>query len=341
MSRLPALHICNTFFESELESSSRKPLASWMRSHPIVRKLQTLPLLYASPEDLILVTDFPPGCSDPRLCLIDAPIKGGNIENWGASQAISSWALEKKISYRMPDWDTVRNINSKIFSFTHSPQLPYACLLHDEKEVCQWIKKTPGPKVLKTPFGTAGRGHFHLSKDEGEFEAWSHPQKSLKSEFPIPGKRNLDAFLTREFRKKRPLIGEPWVERILDFSTQWKDGKLLGAAIFENTPSGSYRSTLVSSKLNIFGDYEWALEKHLEKVQPLLEKMQKLGFSGHLGIDAFIYKWEGKNVLQPIVEINGRKTMSWLALHIQQMKYPSNRLRLTFSPDAGISLALA
>jgi hypothetical protein len=245
--------------------------------------------------------------------LIDAPFAAGRIEDWGASRAIDVWAKGRGIPYSMPDWETVRTVTSKIFSFTHSPTLPFASLLHKEKEALDWIEKTPGKKVLKTPFGTAGRGHFF-----------------------IPGKGDLDAFLQREFAKKLPLIGEPWVERILDFSTQWRDSILLGATIFENADAGSYRATLAGPRHQIFGAYEWALEEHLSIAKPLLEKIRKLGFFGHLGIDAFVYLWEGKETLQPIVEINGRKTMSWAALQIQEKKAPGCPLRFTFSPKKGV-----
>jgi hypothetical protein len=64
----------------------------------------------------------------------------------------------------------------------------------------------------------------------------------------------------------------------------------------------------------------WALEEHLAVARPLVEKMQQLGYSGHLGIDSYIYLWEGKKRVQPIVEINGRKTMSWVALQTPQKR---------------------
>jgi hypothetical protein len=305
MSRAPTLHICNTFFESELESPIEKPLAAWMDSHKIVRKLQTLPLQYAAPVDLVLVSE-----------LMNAPLKVGRIEDWGASRAIDAWAKERNIPYSMPDWETVRTVNSKIFSFSHSPKLPLASLLYNETEVLDWIERVPGRKVLKTPFGTAGRGHFH-----------------------IPGIGNLSAFLKREFAKNYPIIGEPWVERILDFSTQWKDSVLLGATVFENSEAGSYRSTLTGPAHEIFASYHWALVEHLAIAKPILEKVRKLGFFGNLGIDAFVYRWEGKERLQPIVEINGRKTMSWAALQIQEKHFPRRRLRFNFSPEQGISIS--
>ena len=178
------LHICNTFFEEELGSSKRQSLKDWLRSHPAVLQLQYLPLLYANPDDLILVSDLPPN-PDPRLRLLDDPTLKGQIESWGASLAIKAWADAKGLKYEIPDWDAVREINSKAFSFLESPKLPHAALLKTQDELKNWIENTPGPKVLKTLFGTAGRGHFHVGS---------------------PRKTN-----------ELPLIGEPWVNRLFDF----------------------------------------------------------------------------------------------------------------------------
>ncbi len=313
MSRLLTLHICNTFFEMELESSKEMSLAAWMCCHPVIRQLQTFPLQYIPSEDLILVSELPKH-PDPCFRLINAPISAAKIEDWGASRAIAAWAKERNIPYAIPDWETIRTINSKIFSFTHSPMLPFADLLHNEKEALDWIEKTPGRKVLKTAFGTAGRGHFF-----------------------IPGKGSLTLFLKKEFAKNLPLIGEPWVERVFDFSTQWKGSLLQGATVFENTPKGSYRGTFAGPESQVFGSYEWALKEHLALVQPLLTKIRTLGFFGNLGIDAYVYRWKGQEVLQPIVEINGRKTMGWAALQIQKKCCPGRSFRFSFSPERGIS----
>jgi hypothetical protein len=265
------LHICNTFFEKELENGAQRPLIHWMRAHPVVMQLQFLPLLYAGPEDRILVSDLPDH-PDSRLCLIDDPPKGFAIEHWGPSLAIASWAKMHGIDYEFPDWEWVKKINSKVFSFTNSPKLPGAELLETSKDITAWLQKTSGPKVLKTPFGTAGGGH------------------------------RINPNVKRLYMG--PMIGEPWVERMMDFSTQWKDGELLGVTVFENEPNGKYRKT-VAGRVP-----PWALEEHLAVALPLIEK------KGHVGVDAFIYLWEGKERLHPVVEINARKTMSWVALQM-------------------------
>src|SRR5690348_13832028 len=110
------LHICNPFFEKELESRAPKLLADWIRSHPITLQLQFLPLLYAGENDRILVSDLPDN-PDPRLCLVDAPPKGLPIEHWGPSLAIQTWAQTHGIAYSIPNWEIVRKVNSKVFSF--------------------------------------------------------------------------------------------------------------------------------------------------------------------------------------------------------------------------------
>lgn len=290
------LHICNTFFEKELEKPSSRDLSKWMGSHPIVSQLQFLPLLYAGPNDRILVSVLPEN-PDPRLCLVENPPPHAIIEHWGPSKAIQSWAKQHQIPYPDFDWERVRLVNSKIFSFSESPKLPGAELLESSGAIRDWISKMPGPKVLKTPFGTAGNGHV-INPDVKQLY--------------MP-----------------PMIGEPWVERVCDFSTQWLNERLIGVTLFENGPGGVYRGTYA-------GEVEpWALEEHLAIARPLIRKIAQMGYRGNLGIDAFIYNWEGKKRLHPIVEINARKTMSWVALQM-----PQKRLYYSRSSDGLLPASL-
>lgn len=300
-------HLCNTFFEQELEGFSSKSLLEWIRSHPIYLQLQFLPLLYAKPDDRILVSDLPKN-PDPRLSLLDSPSRQGKIEHWGSSLAIENWANKYGFSYKSSKWEIVRYINSKIFSLTESCKLPRASLLENESEVFLWIEKTPGPKLLKTAYGTAGRGHFHV------------------------GERGLKNYLQRQFSMGLPIIGEPWVKRLFDFSTHWILGEsiqYLGATAIKNEQNGVYRSTFVGDS---FSSFEWALEEHRVTAKEILKKIIWLGYFGHIGIDAYVYCWEGKEYLQPIVEINARKTMSWVALQIQRHQYADRNVCFSFKP---------
>lgn len=285
-------HICNVFLEDELTSEKERPLSHWLETNSAINQLQFLPLLYAKPNDFILVSELPAN-PDPRLFRLDNPPQILQIEDWGPSRAIASWAKKHNIPYESPNWELIRRINSKVFSFCESPKLLGAELLQTEQELALWLKKTPGPKVLKTPFGMAGRGHFLDPKIE-----------------TIPG--NPDLSVKRLYTL--PLIGEPWVERVLDFSTQWKNGTLLGITICENALNGGYQGTFVGEVEN------WALEEHLAIAEPLIQKIGQMGYLGHIGIDAFIYIHKGEKKLHPIVEINARKTMSWVALQREEKR---------------------
>ncbi|NRA89875.1 MAG: hypothetical protein HRU43_01915, partial [Simkaniaceae bacterium] len=54
------------------------------------------------------------------------------------------------------------------------------------------------------------------------------------------------------------------------------------------------------------------LKEHLDAAQVPIQKLFEMGYRGNLGIDAMVYNQK----LHPIVEINLRKTMGWLALKL-------------------------
>ena len=307
------LHICNTFFEDELRSSTPYSLKEWMQNHKAIRLLQYLPLLYADPSDKILVTELPPH-PDPRLQCIDSPSPKLAIDPWAPSLSIERWAIQHDLPYAATHFDLAKEIQSKAFVFSHSSPLPGALLACTEQEVFAWIRQTKGPKVLKQIYGSAGRGHCFPDK---------HP--------------HVQNFLQAEFSHQRPIVCEPWVQRTLDFSSQWHFGtqiELLGLTLFQTSAQGGYLGTLAGPVATLFGKQRWAADLHLEAVQPLLQTIQQKGFKGHLGIDAMIYWQNGVEHLHPIVEINARKTMSWVALQIQA-KTPQHILSLRFDPKPG------
>lgn len=305
------LHICNTFFEQELGCKAALHLKKWFVAHPAIFQLQYLPLLFAEPEDRILVSSLHSN-PDSRLCLIDGKMPLLPISAWGASQAIEGFAKDRGLRFQSPPVSLVRQIQSKDFAFALRPHLCGSALLSTPEETIRWIEKTSGPKVLKRVLGFAGQGHFFIGKSQ-----------------------NIDAFIKREFAEGRPIVAEPWLPRKLDFSSQWEIGdriELQGLTTFETSERGSYSATLVGPSSQLFGKYEWAIDQHLAIAQPILEKIQAMGFFGSLGIDAFIY---GDDQLHPIVEINARKTMGRIALMIQQQRAPDRLLRMSFENKPG------
>ncbi len=291
-------HIANTHFELELAG---EPIPSL---HSAFLQLQFLPCLYASPLDTVLVSHLPgpPFSCQQKLHLLDsfAPLPGALLETWAPSQILANWAKEKGLRYSIPPWDVVRHVNSKLFSFSESPKLPHAAVLQSEQEVRAWMHSFEGPKVLKTFFGMAGQGHLFLPENEGRLSLF------LKRALPLQG----------------GVIGEPWVSRVFDFSTQWfihpsAQIEYLGTTRCVNNARGKYARSIVDHEEILFQDQRHFLEEHQQVALPILKKMASLGFFGNVGVDAMVYD---QDKLQPIVEINARKTMGWVALKMFHVK---------------------
>ena len=121
------------------------------------------------------------------------------MEVWGASKRIAAWAEEHRIPYEIPDLGVVRNVHSKLFTFQYCPQLPNAMVLENEKELRSWLATMRDRVVLKSAFGVSARGHLHV-------DPANPPPRML-------------TFCQREWQQGRTVIGEPWMERLHDFST--------------------------------------------------------------------------------------------------------------------------
>ncbi|MBS0603688.1 MAG: hypothetical protein JSS60_01480 [Verrucomicrobia bacterium] len=329
---MPKLHIANAFFEWELETQPKVSLSEAFLQHAIFRQLQFLPALYAAADDGILISELP--ASDYRESLKELKIASPHtftlsdsnfssfeqIESWGPSRIIDDFARKNGLAYSMPEWELVRQVNSKRFSFESSPKLPHALLLQNEKEAKHWIDSTEGKKVLKTCYGVSGKGHLVMSGSSLQWE-------------------RVLAFLKTEWKKQLPVVAEPWVDRVLDFSTQWvidKEGNVsyIGSTICKNDDRGQYQYNEVGDEKKLFKGNEHHLLAHRQIAEPILAKIAQMGFFGNVGIDAMLYKLPENPdavLLHPIVEINARKTMGWAAINFQRQHFPTSMIRFSFA----------
>ncbi len=333
------VHLCNTDFEYTLIHPLSDPLEKTWAYYPVSKQLQFLPLLYGEPEDLLAVSALPDaaylselqnspfrnGSSLPKCHLLqeEIPFHLKKVESWGYSRSITDWAKARDMQYEYTLKEAiVRKIHSKSYSLSICP-LPNALLIDTPAALEEFLTKVPGNKVLKTSLGFSGKGHFLID------------QKT-----PIP---SILHFCQKEWIHKRPLIGEPWVTRLLDFSTQWhihSDGEieLLGTTLFRTSPQGQYLGTTTGPLEMIFREYVAFVREQQHIAKKAVEGIYQEGFYGHLGIDAFIYldPLTGTPSLHPIVEINARKTMSWVALKIQKKFFPERVIHLNFgTPQVG------
>lgn len=338
----PIVHIANTNIEFECAASSLEVLEQSLSCYPLCLQLQFLPLLYAHPEDIVAVTCMPDPDylialqeqtnwrqeGFPRLALLNdkSSFQGRKCLSWGPSRQVGVWAQACEMKYDSPDWQIVRLINSKAFSFQYT-HLSEANLVFNEFALNDWMQKTTAKKVFKTCFGLAGQGNFLID-----------------GHIPSP---ELLTICRKEWSQKRPIIAEPWLDRLSDFSTQWlihpnQTFELIGATRFNSDAWGTYQGTLAGPQHILFNSMEHFLEEHCQYVQKPLSEIAKLGFYGHLGIDAFLYRdpKTQSTCLNPLVEINARQTMSLVALRLQQRVCPNQVLRLVFqsSKESAFSL---
>jgi hypothetical protein len=284
------LHIANTNFEAELEVAKPLPLLELLSKPKFAIQLQYLPLLYKEKEDGVLVTFQSDKVQEDIFHLGQHVFsKNDHLVSWGHSESIQNFCLQKGCKYINLHKDCVKKVNSKLFSFEVSPKLKGAKIIDD-------IKDLPQKGVLKNAFGFSARGHFLLD-----------------------GTKDPTPFLAKEFAKGHSVIYEPWVERVLDFSTQWlinEEGNIiyLGATVLQNTYGGAYLGTICGEEKVLFGKFYPFLKEHQAVCLDILEKVKLEGYQGNVGIDSMIYKEGSNEKLQPIVEINARKTLGFSLL---------------------------
>jgi hypothetical protein len=149
-------------------------------------------------------------------------------------------------------------------------------------------------------------------------------------------------WLTHAVQNGRQLVIEPWLERELDFSIQLEMGphslKLCGytglindqkGQFLANWAAANYDRRLPGNVAALFrepADISIRLQRLYGEIFSLLEaELQRAGYIGPVGIDAFIYRTpQGGSRLKPIVEINPRYTMGRLTVDLMKQACPGS-----------------
>jgi uncharacterized ferritin-like protein (DUF455 family) len=146
-------------------------------------------------------------------------------------------------------------------------------------------------------------------------------------------------WLARALENGRQVVVEPWLERELDFSIQLEMGprslKLCGytgqindhrGQFLANWAAANYDRRLPANVGALFhepADISGRLQRLYGTIIALLEvELQRAGFVGPIGIDAFVYRTSrGGSRLKPVVEINPRYTMGRLTVELMKRTY--------------------
>lgn len=177
---------------------------------------------------------------------------------------------------------------------------------HSLEETRDLVGKNPR-SVLKMPWSSSGRGIRYV--------------RGILTD-------NEEGYVANVLKNQGSILVEPYYDRVMDFAMEfWADGKgsasFLGLSLFE-TVNGAYVGNLLApeeTKRELLAEY---------LPLPLLDSVtqrlvQKLGawcnhiYHGPLGVDMMVVRAEGdRRLLHPCVEVNLRRTMGHVALHVAE-----------------------
>lgn len=256
----------------------------------------------------------------------------GGLEPWGASPRTEFWsaAARARLNVHGHDGATFTAAHRRLYDKRSALEMA-ASLAADDPEPW-WIAASElgeahqtadaaeaalarvggwhrGPVVIKAPLGTAGRSMIRV----------------VDGRLTVPQR----GWVASTLRRQGAVVVEPWLERIADLSFRLTvDGE--GARVdnvgrFLTDRRGQYRGavlgapglgleTRVQRALHDDGRDGKRLSRAASRVADVVGcSAVEAGYRGPVGVDALLYRRDGKVALRPIVEINPRLNMGHLA----------------------------
>lgn len=214
------------------------------------------------------------------------------INPWCKTQKLLQECKIKKVNIKYPLSEIELKAGSKAFAFSISPP-PFISTLVDTKQTAvEFLQSQQGLFVIKSPDQQSGMGHYFIQ---------AHP--------------NLTPSCLPDIIYKNVRL-EKWVTRLLDFSSQWllnQHVNLLGLCEIINNDKGGYKG---SKYPLVKPEYDCFFKEHIKYITPIIHALHAEGYRGNLGVDAFIFEENNEIKLCPLIEINPRKTMGFVALNL-------------------------
>lgn len=284
-----------------------------------------LPVWYANEGDAVL-SPMPDNRWWNELCSRFPRLKNITIkQTLSQEDVLEPWGHDAEVYYRLgikPQVDIARlkalsdrQTTCKAFEWLAAhgintlPQPPVTLQTIDSIE--DFIATTKH-WVLKLPFSSSGIGI-------------------------IKGERGLDTGmrnrLKTELKRNGHIMGEPLYHKVVDFAMlfELRQGQcqFKGYSLFSTTDKGLYDGNLLASNQAIVQQLSQKIDtKLLEQVKQTLcgfFETQYQNYNGPIGVDMMIYQDDNEAYqLNPMVEINLRYTMGWLARRFYDNFMPSN-----------------
>ena len=225
---------------------------------------------------------------------------------WGWTPGVV--ALGERVGARVSPvaLETVRRVNSKLWSHALEQELGIAmagaCAAADFAELAAAVARAcPGADdkwVIKNPFGFAARERVlgRGARLEGAQAVWAR----------------------RQFAAGETLIFQPWLERVREYGATLEithDGgiNLVGISDLQTNGAGTGTGYLLGRKIDS------ARRAELEAIARRVgARLFREGYTGAAGLDAL----EHTGGLHPLLEINARYTMGFVALAIERELKP-------------------
>lgn len=353
--RPPVVHLYDPTVEIELAHHGYQPDA---RTRIRTEDLETVPLLYARPDDAVLVRRAPsaaflrqlqaagwslaePVVTDLDAPRIDAPSlhRVARVQPWGWTPRLARRLRPLRSRAEqdfVPDDGWPRRTFDKGYALSAlaalladgDPRLSppetvgrLAATIEEVREHVAMLTDAGWPTIaLKAPLGSAGRGTIRIL--DGML---TEPQRG---------------WIARTLSRQHAVIVEPWLPRVFDLSLRLAidpshRARIEGVGRFVVNPGGQYLGAVLG-KLGtgmppevvrwLHGDGEdprWldALWKRVS--ERVAELLAPTGYVGTVGVDAFVHRdREGGLRLRPLVELNTRVHMGHVAVHLAQHVAP-------------------
>jgi len=305
----------NADFETELSA----PGGAYKRPHffaALNRRLAPHLLWLTSPGDSILLDDpWPESLTkESEQRGVELILRRGSTNRqtgriftpWGWTPGVI--AIGESVGAQIPSvsLETIQRVNSKLWSHALEQKLGLtmkgACVAAGFAELQAALARAcPHDKdkwVIKSPFGFAARERVlgRGPRLEGAQATWAR----------------------RQFAKGDTLIFQPWLERVREYGVTLEikfDGEieLLGISDLQTNGAGTGTGYLLGRKID-----SQRLTKLEEIAQVVGARLFREGYVGPAGIDAL----EHTHGLHPLLEINARYTMGFVALAVERSLKP-------------------
>lgn len=328
---------------SEMEIANEQPYYTASKHIELLKKsLSIVPIYLANEGDYIFIDgEYPEKFLEklssyswrlPRIVTkknVDVlnGVKISNLEPWGWSpsvikkfenlskryefsfEKIYDWnESSKKMFSRFSGYELCKLLKDRIIKsqYLSIPQIPI--IVENLSDLVKIESEMQSVLLIKTPWSASGRGLYKI-RDNNE--------KSYESQW-----------VKAKFKEQKCLFVEPFLNKIADLSFHFKKSgnniEFVGVNFFKTESDGKFTGCYVN--FYIHPDYNPVIIKKEaidEAKELLLNALYSLeiikNYDGYIGIDAMFFYDEEKNVkLHPAIEMNLRKTMGLINLHIEK-----------------------